>query len=40
MRRPDCPSADGKWVYFSQDVGGNEYPDIYRVPIDGGAVSR
>lgn len=34
------PSANGKWVYFSQDVGGNEYPDIYRVPVDGGAVEQ
>lgn len=35
-----APSADGKYVYFQQDVGGNEYPDIYRVPIDGGAVEQ
>lgn len=34
------PSADGKYVYFQQDVGGNEYPDIYRVPVDGGAVEQ
>lgn len=29
-------SPDGKWLYFSQDEGGNEYPDIYRVPTGGG----
>jgi Tol biopolymer transport system component len=34
------PSADGKYVYFQQDVGGNEYPDIYRVPTGGGAVEQ
>ncbi len=34
------PSTDGKYVYFEQDVGGNEYPDIYRVPVDGGAVEQ
>lgn len=34
------PSADGKYVYFEQDVGGNEYADIYRVPVDGGAVEQ
>ncbi|QNQ10301.1 S9 family peptidase [Sphingomonas alpina] len=33
-------SADGKYVYFQQDVGGNEYTDIYRVPVDGGAVEN
>lgn len=33
-------SRDGKWVYFEQDVGGNEYPDIYRVPAAGGAVEN
>ncbi|OYY91491.1 MAG: S9 family peptidase [Sphingomonas sp. 28-66-16] len=31
-------SRDGKWVYFEQDKGGNEYTDIYRVPATGGAV--
>ncbi|MBY0582016.1 MAG: S9 family peptidase [Sphingomonas sp.] len=31
-------SRDGKWVYFEQDKGGNEYTDIYRVPTAGGAV--
>ncbi|MEG3125623.1 S9 family peptidase [Sphingomonas sp. GB1N7] len=35
-----APSADGKYVYFQQDVGGNEYPDIYRVPVGGGAVEQ
>lgn len=34
------PSSDGKYLYFEQDVGGNEYPDIYRVPVDGGAVEQ
>jgi len=33
-------SRDGKWLYFTQDVGGNEYSDIYRVPADGGAVEN
>ncbi|RYY29303.1 MAG: S9 family peptidase [Sphingomonadales bacterium] len=33
-------SADGKYVYFQQDVGGNEYSDIYRVPVNGGAVEN
>ncbi len=33
-------SRDGKWVYFEEDVGGNEYADIYRVPTGGGAVER
>ncbi|MBC9033643.1 S9 family peptidase [Sphingomonas sp. JC676] len=33
-------SADGKYVYFQQDVGGNEYTDIYRVPVNGGAVEN
>lgn len=31
-------SRDGKWVYFTQDKGGDEYYDIYRVPTGGGAV--
>jgi dipeptidyl aminopeptidase/acylaminoacyl peptidase len=35
-----APSADGKYLYFQQDVGGNEYTDIYRVPVDGGAVEN
>ena len=34
------PSIDGKFVYFEQDVGGNEYADIYRVPVDGGAAEQ
>jgi dipeptidyl aminopeptidase/acylaminoacyl peptidase len=33
-------SRDGKWIYFTQDSGGNEYNDIYRVPTGGGAVER
>jgi dipeptidyl aminopeptidase/acylaminoacyl peptidase len=33
-------SADGKYLYFQQDVGGNEYTDIYRVPVNGGAVEN
>jgi hypothetical protein len=33
-------SPDGKYLYFQQDVGGNEYTDIYRVPVDGGAVEN
>ncbi|AQR75437.1 S9 family peptidase [Sphingomonas sp. LM7] len=33
-------SADGKYLYFRQDVGGNEYHDIYRVPVGGGAVEN
>lgn len=33
-------SRDGKWLYFRQDNGGDEYYDIYRVPTDGGAVER
>ncbi|OYY77618.1 MAG: S9 family peptidase [Sphingomonas sp. 28-62-20] len=31
-------SRDGKWVYFEQDKGGNEYTDIFRVPTSGGTV--
>lgn len=34
------PSVDGKYLYFEQDIGGNEYHDIYRVPVDGGAVEN
>ncbi len=30
-------SRDGKWVYFEQDKGGDEYTDIFRVPTSGGA---
>ncbi|MES2754837.1 MAG: S9 family peptidase [Pseudomonadota bacterium] len=33
-------SRDGKWVYFQQDRGGNEYHDLYRVPTTGGAVEQ
>ena len=33
-------APDGKWVYFTQDKGGNEYTDIYRVPAGGGAVQN
>ncbi len=33
-------SRDGKWVLFEQDSGGDEYPDIYRVPASGGAVEN
>lgn len=33
-------SRDGSWIYFTQDKGGDEYNDIYRVPTDGGAVEK
>lgn len=33
-------SADGRYLLFQQDVGGNEYSDIYRVPVGGGAVEN
>ncbi len=33
-------SSDGKWLYFDQDKGGDEYGDIYRVPTVGGTVER
>lgn len=33
-------SRDGQWLYFVQDVGGNEYYDLYRVPVAGGAVEN
>lgn len=33
-------SRDGKWLYFTQDNGGDEYYDLYRVPTGGGAVER
>jgi dipeptidyl aminopeptidase/acylaminoacyl peptidase len=33
-------SGDGKWLYFRQDNGGDEYYDVYRVPTGGGAVER
>jgi dipeptidyl aminopeptidase/acylaminoacyl peptidase len=32
------PSPDGKTLLFTQDVGGNEYYDVYSVPTGGGAV--
>ena len=33
-------SRDGKWLYFRQDAGGDEYYDIFRVPATGGAVEQ
>ncbi|MFM7376579.1 MAG: S9 family peptidase [Erythrobacter sp.] len=33
-------SRDGKWLYYSQDKGGDEYYDIYRVPTSGGAAEQ
>ena len=33
-------SRDGKWLYFTQDQGGDEYYDLYRVATNGGAVER
>lgn len=30
-------ARDGQWLYFTQDAGGNEYYDVYRVPTAGGA---
>ncbi|MEN9932805.1 MAG: hypothetical protein RIS17_1378 [Pseudomonadota bacterium] len=33
-------SRDGRWLYFTQDRGGNEYHDLYRVPATGGAVEQ
>ncbi len=33
-------SRDGKWLYFRQDAGGDEYYDIFRVPTGGGAVEQ
>jgi dipeptidyl aminopeptidase/acylaminoacyl peptidase len=33
-------SRDGQWLYFTQDAGGNEYYDVYRVPVNGGAVEN
>lgn len=33
-------TKDGRWLLFEQDVGGNEYADIYRVPTDGGPVEN
>lgn len=33
-------SADGQWLYYTQDSGGNEYADVYRVPAAGGAIEQ
>lgn len=33
-------SPDGQYLYFTQDKGGNEYHDLYRVPAAGGAVEQ
>jgi dipeptidyl aminopeptidase/acylaminoacyl peptidase len=33
-------SRDGRWLYFTQDAGGNEYYDVYRVPTNGGATEN
>lgn len=33
-------SRDGQYVYFEQDSGGNEYADIFRVPVNGGEVKN
>ena len=33
-------SRDGKWLYFTQDKGGDEYYDLYRVPTAGGGVEQ
>ena len=33
-------SADGRWLYFTQDKGGNEYADLYRVPAAGGTIEQ
>ncbi len=30
------PSPDGRWLLYTQDVGGNEKPNIYRIPAVGG----
>ena len=32
------PSPDGRTLLFTQDVGGNEYSDVYAVPTSGGSV--
>ncbi len=29
-------SPDGKWIIFNQDYGGNEMPDLFAVPSNGG----
>ena len=31
-------TRDGRTLLFTQDKGGNEYPDVYAVPVNGGAV--
>ncbi|WP_017669124.1 S9 family peptidase [Sandarakinorhabdus sp. AAP62] len=33
-------SADGRWLYFTQDKGGNEYSDLFRMPSGGGAIEQ
>jgi dipeptidyl aminopeptidase/acylaminoacyl peptidase len=30
------PSPDGRWLVYTQDVGGNEKPNIYLLPPEGG----
>ncbi len=30
------PSPDGRWLLYTQDVGGNEKPNLYRLPAQGG----
>ncbi|WP_310475995.1 hypothetical protein [Sandarakinorhabdus sp.] len=35
-----APSADGQWLYYTQDSGGNEYADLYRVPAAGGTIEQ
>ena len=32
----ELPSPDGRWVLYTQDMGGNEKPNIYRFPAQGG----
>ena len=34
------PSPDGRTLLFTQDAGGNEYYDVYSVPVSGGAVTQ
>jgi len=34
------PSPDGRTLLFTQDVGGNEYSDVYAVPASGGSVDQ
>lgn len=33
-------SKDGKWIYFGSDFGGDDRPDLYRVPAAGGRVEN